>query len=194
MPPGGFPVDATSITLQDGRTLTADLIIPAVGQTANSHFVTAGGLGPSPSSTTDQDSSSSLVNPKNGFIRVRPTLQFQDARYPNLFAVGDIADTGAHKAARPGGAQAAVAARNVLAMIEGREPKEEMVVDPASIHLTLGLVSDTHTHTHIHSLTLSFTPAPGGWQRDKHHANNKPPHRQETSSSGTLCPARRSTS
>ncbi|KAH7033538.1 putative amid-like NADH oxidoreductase [Microdochium trichocladiopsis] len=135
MPPNGFPVDATSITLQDGRVLTADLIIPAVGQTPNNQFVTAGLLDPS----TPEES---LINPQNGFIRVRPTLQFKDEKYPNLFAVGDIADTGAHKAARPGSAQAAVVAKNVLAMIEGREPRDEIVVDPASIHLTLGLTKN----------------------------------------------------
>ncbi|KXJ93400.1 hypothetical protein Micbo1qcDRAFT_232938 [Microdochium bolleyi] len=133
MPASGIPVDAKSIKLQDGRELTADLIIPAVGQTPNSQFVTAG-LEPS--------SPDSLVNPQNGFIRVRPTLQFQDPRYPNLFAVGDIADTGAHKAARPGSAQAAVVAKNLLAMIAGGDAEEKVVVDPASIHLTLGLTKN----------------------------------------------------
>lgn len=136
MPPNGIPVDARSIKLQDGRELTADLIIPAVGQTPNSQFVTTGGLEPSSSSPAE-----SLVNPQNGFIRVRPTLQFRDPKYPNLFAVGDIADTGAHKAARPGAAQATVVAKNVLALIAGREPEDKIVVDPPAIHLTLGLVS-----------------------------------------------------
>ncbi|EAQ83098.1 hypothetical protein CHGG_10916 [Chaetomium globosum CBS 148.51] len=66
-------------------------------------------------------------------------MQFADARYPHMFAVGDIADSGAHKAAKPGMAQAAVAARNIASMVAGREATEEMSLSPAGIHLTLGL-------------------------------------------------------
>jgi apoptosis-inducing factor 2 len=58
-----------------------------------------------------------------------------------MFAVGDIADSGAHKAARPGVGQAAVAAKNIAALVEGRGPTEKVEVAPAGIHLTLGLVS-----------------------------------------------------
>lgn len=135
MPPDGFQNQekqkgSTTIKLQNGTELTADLVIPAVGQTPNNQFL----------SSLPASSSSSLVNPTNGFIRVRPTLQFRDAQYPHLYAVGDIADSGAHKAARPGAAQAQVVAQNVLAMVEGREPSKNIVVDPPAIHLTLGLV------------------------------------------------------
>ena len=37
----------------------------------------------------------------NGFIKTLKTLQIDDPAYPNIFALGDVADTGAHKAARP---------------------------------------------------------------------------------------------
>jgi NADH dehydrogenase FAD-containing subunit len=67
-------------------------------------------------------------------------MQFLDEKYSNLFAVGDIADTGAQKAARPGSAQAAVVAKNIQAMIEGRTPDEIFVKGPGAIHLTLGMV------------------------------------------------------
>lgn len=90
-----------------------------------------------PASSRAEDS---LINPANRFIRVRPTMQFADPAYPHLYAVGDVADSGAHKAARPAVAQAVAAAKNIAAMIEGREPTEEIVVNPAGIHLTLGLV------------------------------------------------------
>lgn len=103
----------------------------ATGQTPNTEFLR--GLEPS--------GPDSLLNPRNGFIRVRPTMQFQDPRYPQLYAVGDIADSGAHKAARPGMAQAAVVARNIAAVAEGREPVETIEITPPAIHLTLGLVS-----------------------------------------------------
>jgi NADH dehydrogenase FAD-containing subunit len=123
--------EAITVSLQNGTTLQADVVIPATGQSPNTQFL-------SPLRGSSEDS---LINPNNGFIRVKPTLQFQDPLYPRLFAVGDIADSGAHKAARPGAAQAQVVAKNVLALIEGREPAEKIEVTPPGIHLTLGLVS-----------------------------------------------------
>ncbi|KAI0425396.1 hypothetical protein F5Y09DRAFT_346760 [Xylaria sp. FL1042] len=120
------------LSLQNGRTLEADVVIPATGQTPNTQFL----------STLPSSSETSLVNPANGFVRVKPTLQLQDPAYPHLFAVGDIADSGAHKAARPGAAQAQVAAGNILDLLEGREPSGEIEVSPAAIHLTLGLTKN----------------------------------------------------
>lgn len=67
-------------------------------------------------------------------------MQFQDPKYPNLFALGDIADTGLRKAARPGGPQAAAVAKNIQAMIEGKKPEEAFPPFPMAIHITLGLV------------------------------------------------------
>lgn len=135
LPPTGFPIGGTgepvTVQLQDGRTLTADFVVQATGQTPNTQFLAD--LAPS--------APDGLTNPGNGFIRVRPTLQFADPAYPHLYAVGDIADSGAHKAARPGAAQSAAVARNIAAMVEGKEPSEEITVSPAGIHLTLGLVS-----------------------------------------------------
>lgn len=133
MPPQGLDPNATSIELQDGTKLSADLVIPAVGQTPNTQFL-----------STLPASGDSLINPANGFIRVKPTLQFADAKYPNFYAVGDVADSGAHKAARPGAAQAQVVAKNILAMIQGKAPEENIVVSPPAIHLTLGLVWQPH--------------------------------------------------
>ena len=37
--------------------------------------------------------------------------------HPHVFAIGDIADTGANKAARPGFAQAEIVARNIARLI-----------------------------------------------------------------------------
>lgn len=134
IPAGGYPLGGTgepiTVSLQDGRTLTADFVVQATGQIPNTQFLKD--LAPS--------SNDSLINPKNGFIRVKPTLQFQDQAYPHLYALGDVADSGAHKAARPGFAQAQAVAKNIQAMVEGRQPSEEIVVGPAGIHLTLGLV------------------------------------------------------
>ncbi|KAK3291907.1 uncharacterized protein B0H64DRAFT_366362 [Chaetomium fimeti] len=127
---GGGDGEKVEVGLQDGRVVTGDLVIPATGQTPNTGFV-AGLEG--------ADELGSVVNPQNEFVRVRPTMQFADGRYPHLFAVGDIADSGAHKAAKPGMVQAAVAAKNIASMVAGREAAEEMSLTPAGIHLTLGL-------------------------------------------------------
>ncbi|EFW99617.1 amid-like NADH oxidoreductase [Grosmannia clavigera kw1407] len=134
VPEGGFPRDGkpTEVKLLDGTSVSADLVIQATGQTANTQFL----------STLEPTSDSSLINPVNGFIRVRPTLQFQDPKFPNLFAVGDIADSGAHKAARPGVGQAIVVAKNITSLIGGKEPQEHVVILPAAIHLTLGLTKN----------------------------------------------------
>lgn len=132
VPTDGFPNDGNpfEVELKDGRKVSTELAILATGQTPNNAFLSE--LKPS-----EPDS---IINPANGFIRVRPTLQFKDPQYPHLYAVGDIADSGAHKAARPGAGQAAVAAKNIFAMIEGKEPAEKLEIGPAGIHMTLGLV------------------------------------------------------
>ncbi|KAJ6028901.1 uncharacterized protein N7446_011760 [Penicillium canescens] len=133
LPPGGFSNDGNSFQVQltNGTTESTQFVILATGQTPNNQLVSD--LSPSSSDAE------SIVNPQNGFIRIRPTMQFLDEKYSNLFAVGDIADTGAQKAARPGSAQAAVVAKNIQAMIEGRSPDETFVKGPGAIHLTLGM-------------------------------------------------------
>jgi NADH dehydrogenase FAD-containing subunit len=135
VPSSGFSTDGRQyeVQLTNGTKLTTDFVILATGQKPNNNLI-------KDLVTSD---GKTLINPNNGFVRVRPTLQFLDSKYPNLFAVGDIADTGMHKAARPGAAQAAVAARNIQALIEGKEPKEHFSWSPAGIHLSLGLVSAT---------------------------------------------------
>jgi NADH dehydrogenase FAD-containing subunit len=143
IPDGGFPNNGTpfEVQLTNGTTESTEFVILATGQTPNNQLVSD--LKPS------GISGPSVVNPDNGFIRIRPTMQFLDEKYSNLFAVGDIADTGAQKAARPGSVQAAVVAKNIQALIEGRKPEDTFEKGPGAIHLTLGMVS----HTEIVSST-----------------------------------------
>ncbi|KAF7592168.1 hypothetical protein BBP40_000655 [Aspergillus hancockii] len=131
VPAEGFPTQGEpfDVELTNGTKLSTEFVILATGQTPNNSLISD--LAPS--------ASESLINPENGFIRIRPTMQFLDEQYPNLFAVGDIADTGLRKAARPGSAQAAVVAKNIRAMIEGKKPEEVFPRMPAAIHLTLGM-------------------------------------------------------
>lgn len=137
IPAGGFPNDGSTfdVQLSNGMTESTEFVILATGQTPNNKLVAD--LEPS----TPQGLS--VINPDNGFIRVRPTMQFLDEKYSNMFAVGDIADTGAQKAARPGAAQAAVVAKNIQALIEGKNAEEKFVKGPGAIHITLGMVSWT---------------------------------------------------
>jgi hypothetical protein len=130
IPPNGFPLEPTTVTLASGQSITADLVITATGQTPNTAFL----------STLSPTSPSGILTP-SGFVRVFPTLQLADGAYPHIFALGDVADSGAHKAARPGGAQAVVMAKNVVALLEGKQAEEKIVVSPPAIHMSLGLVS-----------------------------------------------------
>jgi apoptosis-inducing factor 2 len=82
-PADGTPLEVVS---QDGSRLETDLVIVCTGQTPQSGLLAS----LSPSSINE-----------SAFIRVRDTLQVQDAALDNVFAIGDVADTGAAKAARP---------------------------------------------------------------------------------------------
>jgi NADH dehydrogenase FAD-containing subunit len=140
IPETGFPTETPfSVQLTNGTMLPSkyDFVILATGQTPNTEL-----LNSLPTSSSSSEPTS-LLNPENGFLRIRPTLQFQDEAYPHLFAVGDIADTGLRKAARPGAVQAGVVARNINALIRGEDKEkalEEFPRQPAGIHLSLGLV------------------------------------------------------
>ncbi|KAJ5772738.1 hypothetical protein N7457_007634 [Penicillium paradoxum] len=133
IPANGFPNDGSTFQVQltNGTAESTQFVILATGQTPNNQPV----ADLKPSSPDGE----SIINPDNGFIRVKPTMQFLDEKYSNMFAVGDIADTGAQKAARPGAAQAAVVAKNIQALIEGRAAEDKFVKGPGAIHLTLGV-------------------------------------------------------
>lgn len=103
-------------------------------------------IGPQPSTTQIKLLSSispTLTTP----VSVKPTLQVSahasdGVNIKNIFAVGDIADTAAAKAARPAIVQTGVVARNIARLIEAKnDALETYTPDPPGIHLTLGLVS-----------------------------------------------------
>ncbi|KAI5306755.1 hypothetical protein KEM56_007272 [Ascosphaera pollenicola] len=116
------------LPLTTGETITADFLIRATGQTPNTQLLNS--LKPS--------SSEPLINPENGFIRVKPTLQLTDPKYPNIFSVGDIADSGARKTVKAALPQVSVVAKNILQLTEGREADKEFKPTPFGIHLSLG--------------------------------------------------------
>ncbi|KAK0231783.1 hypothetical protein EDD85DRAFT_971474 [Armillaria nabsnona] len=85
------------------------------------------------------------VDPKTEYIKVKPTLQIADSNYPNVFAVGHVADTGAQKAARPGIMQAKVVSNNIEIFIKGEKGEkpdlQTYYADTPSISLSLGFRS-----------------------------------------------------
>ncbi|KAF3039161.1 hypothetical protein E8E12_004571 [Didymella heteroderae] len=127
LPEDGYPTDGSefSVELADGTKIPADFAIISTGQTPQSDIVAS----LAPGCITDSK-----------FISVKPTLQIADPRFSHIFALGDIADTKAHKAARPALKQADVVTSNILKLLEGKEDLEKYeVTDPAAIHLTLGI-------------------------------------------------------
>lgn len=102
---------------------------------------------------TPQSSLLSSLSPKpilpSGFVKVLNTLQISDPALPHVFAIGDVADSGAPKTARAAFSQVDLVQANILIMIRAeqsgeKEPTLEHYQPPAGgIHLSLGLVSVT---------------------------------------------------
>ncbi|KAG7441943.1 FAD/NAD(P)-binding domain-containing protein [Guyanagaster necrorhizus] len=115
-----------SITLADGREVKTDLAIPCTGSTV-------------PLSDPLLSLSPSSVDPVTKYVKVKPTLQIADSKFPNVFSIGDVADTGAHKAARPAFAQAQIVLRNIQKLMKDEKAElDTYKPDPHSIHLALG--------------------------------------------------------
>jgi len=108
------------------------LQIPCTGQTPNSAIIEH--LSPTSISALTQR------------ILVKPTLQLKDdtkldAKLTNIFAVGDVAETGGPKMARAGLMQAEIARNNIVALIRGKSLKDYVPVPlEASLKLSLGKV------------------------------------------------------
>lgn len=83
----------------------------------------------------------SAINP-TGMLRVDRYLQVDDPSAPHIFAVGDIADTGAKKMGRAASLQGQTAAANIVRSISGRtmKPYKAGLIENG-IDMTLALVS-----------------------------------------------------
>ncbi|EEB94847.1 hypothetical protein MPER_06276, partial [Moniliophthora perniciosa FA553] len=158
VPPTGFPEGQGSfdVQLSGGGSIKADLVYLCTGAVPLS----------APLSSLSPDA----IDPQTKFVKVKPTMQIggkSSIPYPNVFAIGDVADTGAHKAARPGVAQAQVVALNIekLMRASGKQSAhangytngdinghanggathdlklEEYVPDTPGIHMSLGMAS-----------------------------------------------------
>ncbi|KKY27571.1 putative amid-like nadh [Phaeomoniella chlamydospora] len=126
VPSKGYPTDGSqfNVELTDGSTIPADFAIICTGMT--------------PQSTLLESLSPASIG-EDGFIKTLKTLQIGDTMHPNIFAVGDVAATGAHKAARPGGRQAEIVTNNIDHLLNDEPLEQYDVMDPPAIHLSLGI-------------------------------------------------------
>lgn len=132
-PTGSFPEfqhgQTFDVELQNGQKVKADLVLMCTGQTPRSDLLASF----SPSAIT-----------KDGFIDVSPTMQIRpsSASSPlesNIFALGDIANSGASKTVRAAAGQIDVIKSNILSLIAGEKPEKKFELGPSGIHLSLGL-------------------------------------------------------
>ncbi|CAK7224387.1 hypothetical protein SCUCBS95973_005499 [Sporothrix curviconia] len=122
--PEGQTID---VVCEDGSKLATELAIVCTGQTPQSGLLKA----LSPASINE-----------SGFIKVRDTLQVQDPELNNIFAIGDVADTGAAKAARPAAKQATIVVQNIQHLLNNEPLDKYTGIDPAGIHMTLGITKN----------------------------------------------------
>ncbi|KAJ6033193.1 Fe-regulated protein [Penicillium canescens] len=115
-----------ALIFQDGSETEFDLIIPCVGATPNTEFLSS--FIPSNFSRT------------TGRILVRRTLQLAGDAHSNTFALGDVAETEGPKMGRSAMAQAELVCENILALIKGTTLRryEPKAID-GMLKLTLGL-------------------------------------------------------
>ncbi|GME48460.1 uncharacterized protein LTHEOB_5583 [Neofusicoccum parvum] len=147
------------VTLTSGRTLECGYLIDCTG-----HKPASGILAElSPSSIAE-----------SGHIKVKPTMQIVDESFPNIYAAGDVAETGTKRAnARTSMSQARIAVDNILLAIKGQSPRYQYkpLWQEGSILLTLGLekqvvnISDGETELLFQSKTKDITlHAASGWK------------------------------
>lgn len=122
------------IELLDGSTVPADLVLTCTGQTPRSDLLAT--FAPQ-ALTADK------------FIDVHPTMQIRGEALPapseRIFALGDIANSGAAKTVRAAMGQIDVITSNILALIEAQKSGTKAAAlktftpGPAGIHLSVGL-------------------------------------------------------
>ncbi|KAL2142041.1 hypothetical protein VTI28DRAFT_1611 [Corynascus sepedonium] len=119
--------DGKFITLASGRKIECDCFVNCTGQT--------------PASGLIADIAPGAITP-SGHIRVKPSMQIDDERLPNVYVCGDVADT---KAANPNsriaGRQAEVVADNIVLAASGKKPSYTYEVnwEDEGVKLSLGL-------------------------------------------------------
>ncbi|RYP56892.1 hypothetical protein DL771_011534 [Monosporascus sp. 5C6A] len=115
------------VTLKSGRRVECHVMVNCTGQRPTSQLI------------SDLSPDSVL---ETGQIRVKPTLQITDDSFPNVYACGDVAETGTQNPnGRSAMRQGMIVAENVLLAIQGKGPRYEYIPHFAdgAISLTVGL-------------------------------------------------------
>ncbi|RGP77708.1 hypothetical protein FLONG3_4167 [Fusarium longipes] len=120
----GQNVQETSITLANGETRTWDLVIPCIGLRPRSELLA-------------EHSPKSIAS--SGEIIVGPTLQVENlpSSRGNIFAIGDVAQSGGPKQGRAAFMQGEVVTNNLLRLMKGGPAVDRYV--PHFIENTLNL-------------------------------------------------------
>ncbi len=92
--------ETTAIKTRNGKTLEADLVIPAWGTRPNTDILASLG--------------SPTLSP-SGFVKVLPTFQLPE--HPEIFAFGDIVDIKEQKQAAKADVHSGIVSGNVLAYL-----------------------------------------------------------------------------
>lgn len=80
-----------------------------------------------------------MYNSKTRSIRVNEKLQVADNAYPNIFAAGDVADTGDLKMAYKASLHGPIIAKNIVSLIKGQNPVSVYRPSTGSEMMTLPL-------------------------------------------------------
>ncbi|KAI7888321.1 uncharacterized protein EV154DRAFT_310978 [Mucor mucedo] len=112
LPPGGFPLKVNPIEVhtKGGKIIHGDLAIMCIGMTPNSGMLAE--LAPD------------AINKETGFVKVKPTMQIQDDRFPHIFAAGDVTDHTDVKTGHYAWMQGYAAFENIRKMIAGATQEE----------------------------------------------------------------------
>ncbi|KAK8131558.1 FAD/NAD(P)-binding domain-containing protein [Apiospora sp. TS-2023a] len=148
------------VTLQSGRRIECDFLVNCTGQKPSSSIMA--GLAPE------------VISP-TGTIRVKPTLQIQDEKLPNVYVCGDVAEVGIDNPnARSAMRQGMVVGLNVVRAATGGSPTKtyKLFWGDGVIKLTLGLdksishVGDGKTELFWHSKEKNIDlMSVGAWKR-----------------------------
>ncbi|KAI7897542.1 uncharacterized protein BX663DRAFT_481534 [Cokeromyces recurvatus] len=111
LPPEGFPLEVKPIQVhtKNGKVIHGDLAIMCIGMTPNSKLL--------------EQFIPEAINPVNGFVKVKPTMQIDVDGWPNIFVAGDVADHTDVKIGHYAWMQGLAALTNIKHMISG-EPVE----------------------------------------------------------------------
>ncbi|KZV69586.1 FAD/NAD-P-binding domain-containing protein [Peniophora sp. CONT] len=109
------------VTTRKGQALRADLVITSHGGHPNTEFIQSLGAD---------------VLSKYGFVRTNPTLELPD--HPGVFCIGDVIDNPERNRLGKYVKHVNVAVPNVLARLNGKEPKKKYTGSIETIAISIG--------------------------------------------------------